>query len=161
MWVVIGGFYFTGLALFISQRHAKGQMGGHFVEKMDNVDHIKISQALIVGAAQALAITPGVSRAGTTIAAGLMTGMNRSTAAFFSFMLAIPAIFGASLLELRHMSEFSSEEIKVFGFGLLVSFMAGLIGLKLVLAFVKEGRLHYFSYYVWTLATLLLILRLN
>lgn len=154
---VIVGFFITGAALYVSQFRAKGQMGSHFLEKIESADKISVKQAIWVGLAQALAITPGISRSGSTIAAGLLSGLNRSTSALFSFMIAMPAIFGAGLLHLRHIGSLDSRGLAIFGVGMLTSFVTGIIGLKVVLSFVKEGRLHYFSFYVWGLALILFL----
>lgn len=153
---VIFGFCVTGLIMFMTKFKARGQMGSHFVEKFEKAEKISFRDAIVVGLAQAMAITPGISRSGSTIGAGLFVGLDRSTAALFSFMLAIPAIFGAGLLHLRHVSSLSSHEMMIFLVGTVTSFLTGIVSLKIVLSFLKEGRLHYFSYYVWALALFLL-----
>ena len=153
--VVIGGFMVTGTLLILTQFKARGQMGGHFVEKFSNAEKINMKSAWIVGITQAVAITPGISRSGSTIAAGILTGMDRATSALFSFMLAIPAILGAAILQLRHLEALSAQDLAVFAAGTVTSFIFGIISLKVVLSFIREGRLHYFGYYVWALAAFL------
>ena len=150
LWVVTVGFTFTSLLLFFSRNKGSGKMGSDFLE-LNGTPEIHWRQALLVGCAQAFAIIPGVSRAGSTIAMGLIVGMDRKTSALFSFMLAIPAILGAAVLQLGEVNEFGSHELQVLLTGILVSYVVGMAGLKLVLAFVKEGRMHYFSYYLWAL----------
>ena len=107
------------------------------------------------GLAQALAIIPGISRAGSTIASGLIVGLDRRTSALLSFMLAIPAILGAAVLQMAEVRSFDGSELRILMTGIFVSYVVGIAGLKLVLAFVKEGRMHYFSYYLWGLIAFL------
>lgn len=154
LWVVTAGFLFTSLLLFFSRNKGAGNMGSHFLEFDNNIE-IHWRQALLVGLAQALAIVPGISRAGSTIAMGLITGMSRRTSALLSFMLAIPAILGAAVLQLNEVQSFGTSELRTLLTGIVASYLVGLLGLKLVLAFVKEGRMHYFSYYLWALIAFL------
>ena len=135
-------------------------MGKDFLE-IQGAPNIHWRQALIVGLAQAFAIIPGVSRAGSTIAMGLIVGMDRKNSALFSFMLAIPAILGAAVLQIGDVESFGSHEIKVLVTGIFVSYLVGMAGLKLILAFVKEGRMHYFSYYLWALILFLSLYQLK
>ena len=160
LWVVTAGFLFTSLLLFFSRNKGSGQMGSQFLE-LNGVPDIHWRQAFLVGCAQAFAIIPGISRAGSTIAMGLIVGMDRKTSALFSFMLAIPAILGAAVLQLGEIEQFGSHELQVLLTGVLVSYLVGMAGLKLVLAFVKEGRMHYFSYYLWALIIFLSLYQLK
>ncbi len=106
-----------------------------------------VVSALVVGAAQAAALMPGISRSGSTIAAGLLRGLKREEAARFSFLLSVPAILGAGILELRKMDGAGVGLHLAVGF--VVSAVTGYSALRLLLRFVRRGRLHLFSWYCW------------
>jgi undecaprenyl-diphosphatase len=108
------------------------------------------AQAFYVGLFQALAILPGVSRSGATIVAGLTTGLRRDEAAAFSFLLAIPAIGGAGLLEVRNLLQNASDEVSpaVLSVGGAVSFVVSVAALWWLIRWLKEGRLHWFAWWV-------------
>ncbi len=108
---------------------------------------LDLPKAFTIGLAQALAILPGVSRSGTTISTALLLGTDRREAGRFSFLLGLPVIIGAALLELKDVSSASiSPGLLVLGFGL--SAASGVIALKILLRFVEHGRFHYFGYYM-------------
>ncbi|MCB9637556.1 MAG: undecaprenyl-diphosphate phosphatase [Myxococcales bacterium] len=111
--------------------------------------------ALIIGIAQGLAITPGISRSGTTIAFALIVGMRRDEAARFSFLLAIPAIAGAALLELRKLH--GLDGLLPFLVGGVAAAVTGFFALVWLLKLVRKGKLYWFTPYLWTLATVLLV----
>jgi undecaprenyl-diphosphatase len=104
-------------------------------------------KALVIGLVQALAILPGISRSGTTISTALLLRMDRKEAGRFSFLLGLPIIVGAALLELKDVSGASiSPGLLAVAFGL--SAAVGIIALKLLLRIIEQGRLHYFGYYL-------------
>ena len=108
---------------------------------------LNLPKAFVIGLAQALAILPGVSRSGTTISTALLLGTDRKEAGRFSFLLGLPVIVGAALLELKDIAGASiSTGLLAAAFGL--SAAAGVIALKLLLRFIEHGRLHYFGYYL-------------
>jgi undecaprenyl-diphosphatase len=131
----------TGAALIWSQRHAGGSR---------EYRELKWSDSVLIGVAQAAAILPGLSRSGSTIAAGLTLGMSRSAAATYSFLLAIPALAGAGVYEafkmLRHPEPLSASP-RDLAIGAAVSFAVGLAALALLQRVVERGRLHYFGWY--------------
>jgi undecaprenyl-diphosphatase len=106
-------------------------------------------QTLGIGLAQALAILPGISRSGTTICAGLVAGLSRTDAATFSFLLAIPAIGGASVLELKEMLSGAQLTTPVPNLlvGATVAFAVGLASLWALLKVLEKGKLEYFAYW--------------
>ncbi len=110
-----------------------------------------------IGFAQALAIMPGISRSGTTVAAGLWHGVDPVRAAEFSFLLAIPAIAGAALLQ---VPDLSSDVASVGGGPLAVSFAAALISgiaaIRFLVALLRRGAFHRFAPYCWTLGVVTL-----
>ncbi|MDY6850624.1 MAG: undecaprenyl-diphosphate phosphatase [Thermodesulfobacteriota bacterium] len=107
-----------------------------------------IKDALLIGLAQGLAITPGLSRSGLTISAGLFLGLDRELAARYSFLLFIPAVLGALAVQL------ASSGPSVFGpaslaAGFAAALVSGLAALTFLLRLVQRGHLHYFAYYCW------------
>jgi undecaprenyl-diphosphatase len=106
--------------------------------------------ALLIGIAQGLAITPGISRSGATIAVALFLGVKRESAGSFSFLLAIPAITGALLLKIGEIQPGSVTWAPIMA-GAVVSFLAGLASLWLLIRFVNKGKLYYFSIYCFIL----------
>lgn len=111
---------------------------------------IGLGTAIAVGLFQAIAIVPGISRSGSTIAAGMACGMKREDAARFSFLIAIPAIGGASVLELKDFvtgeASFSGSPLPVL-VGMLVSFVVGVVALRWLIRMVVADRLHLFAFY--------------
>jgi undecaprenyl-diphosphatase len=117
---------------------------------------IKIFDAVLIGIAQGLAIIPGISRSGITISTGLYKGLNRKSVAAFSFLLSVPAILGATILEGKDLLV---ENINYFSLGIsmLVSIIIGYIALKLLLKLVLNKKLYLFSYYCWFIGIILLL----
>jgi undecaprenyl-diphosphatase len=115
--------------------------------------------ALLVGLAQGIGVLPGISRAGITISVALLWGLDRQRAGEFSFLIAIPAILGALLLQLREagsLLEVVDPAALIVGF--VASFVVGLISLLLLLSVVRKGRLALFSIYLVPLAVVTFIL---
>lgn len=114
-------------------------------------------KVLLIGLAQSMAITPGISRSGSTIAVALMLGVGGVNAALFSFLLAIPAILGAVVLQVKDVI---GQEVLLqpLSIGLLCSFISGYFGLLLVLKVVSKQRLEWFSFYLWTVGLILFML---
>jgi undecaprenyl-diphosphatase len=112
--------------------------------------------SIAMGLAQALAIFPGISRSGSTISTGMILGIGGHEAARFSFLLSIPAILGATILE--GMSLFtrtpSSQTIYLLITGAAVSFIAGYVSMKVLLRVVKKGKLYWFAPYCLILGVL-------
>lgn len=108
-------------------------------------------QALLIGVCQGLAITPGISRSGTTIAVALFLGLQRDYAAKFSFLLSIPAISGAFLLKARDADP-ALIEPAVLGVGFVSSAVAGYLALVLLVRLVRKGGFHWFAPYVLGMA---------
>jgi len=113
-------------------------------------------KALLVGVAQAIAVLPGISRSGATIASGLYFGMERKQAFEFSFLLAVPAITGAFLMEVRKV-DLAVLNPTALAAGMVTAFAAGLAALYLLGRVVVGKKLHWFAFYCW-LAGLAVIL---
>lgn len=108
-------------------------------------------RALWIGMFQAFAILPGISRSGATIVAGLRCGLRQDEAATFSFLMAIPVIAGAGLVELAGLLRSPSDsEISfgLLGLGTVVSFAVGLASLAWLIRWLQRGRLHHFAWWV-------------
>ena len=103
--------------------------------------------ALVIGCAQACAILPGISRSGTTITVALLLGLSRHRAGEFSFLLAVPAITGAAILNLGAALDGSIGPGPLL-VGLLTAFLSGTLALKLLLSMVCAGRLWWFAPYL-------------
>jgi len=110
----------------------------------------------LVGLAQGAAIVPGVSRSGSTIAAGLAVGLRRDEAVRFSFLLSLPAIAGASLLELRHLEHAGRSTPAQHLAGFVAAAAVGYLSIAFVLRWTRRGRLWQFGLYCWVVAALAL-----
>ncbi len=143
-YVAAGALLVTGTFLFVT-RYARETRRDGRVGWLD---------ALLIGLAQAVAICPGISRSGATISAGLFRGVDRAQAARFSFLLLIPAMAGAAVLEMPKLSEVPTEALAPLLVGGAVSAVVGLLAFVALIRVVKAGKLHYFSYYCWALGLL-------
>jgi len=136
---------FTGLLLFLADRRRPGRERG--LGEMGAVD------AIFIGIGQALAIVPGISRSGATIAFGLWRGLGRAEAARFSFLLSIPAILGAGLVEARSiLSGAFGGFTGAYLPGFLAAAAAGAAGIAFFLRYLARGRLLPFAVYCWAAA---------
>lgn len=152
--LVVGvGLFFTGFILKISENLSRKSIG------LKEEYETSYWNALFVGLLQGLAIIPGISRSGSTIAGGLLAGMDRNFAARFSFLLSIPVILGAGIIKIKDLFVIgvASENIISYIVGPLAAAVFGYMAIKLVLRMVKQGRLAVFSYYCWTVGSLTLL----
>ncbi len=118
-------------------------------QRIRSIDHITLLDGLIIGIGQAIAITPGISRSGTTIATGLTRGLTRESAARFSFLLGIPIIFGAGLLQLKHLSGGSAtvEPTTMLLIGFVAAAASGFLAIHSLLRYLKRHSLYVFALY--------------
>lgn len=138
----------TGLILFISDRI-----------KDTSREELNLGSSLLIGFAQSLAIIPGISRSGVTISTAIFTRLTRETAARFSFLLSIPAILGAALLNIKDLS----QVMKIDGTG--ISYIIGGISAAVVsyfaimflISLIKKAKLSYFSIYCWIIGITIII----
>jgi len=148
-WVISTALIFGSAALLFSDKKSKSDK---------EIRNIGIKESLCIGIAQALAIIPGISRSGITIAAGLLTGLKREQAAKFSFLLAVPIILGAGLLRI---SELKISNLNfVFFTGILCSLIAGLFSINFLLKYLKRANLNVFILYRIILAGIIILLTL-
>ena len=115
------------------------------------------AQAFVIGLAQALAIVPGISRSGTTVAVALALGVAPVAATEFSFLMAIAAIAGAAVLALPDVTAVSPGDAEAFLVGGVVAMGSGLAALWLFVRLLRSRRFHQFAYYVWVVGAVFLI----
>ncbi|MEE1157243.1 MAG: undecaprenyl-diphosphate phosphatase [Methanobrevibacter sp.] len=146
---VPGFFLFvTGTILYLSQRMASGQI---------DMSHMGWFQSLFMGLGQACAIMPGLSRSGTTIAAGLVVGLDKEFAAKFSFILSIPAIFGAFILQLKDIGLSLGTDGAAVILGFIAAFISGYLAIKWLLDLIQNRSLDIFSYYCWIVGVIVFV----
>lgn len=118
---------------------------------------LKTWHAPLIGIAQGCAITPGISRSGTTISLALFLGIPAKTAAEYSFLLSIPAILGAVALKIRDVGD-TTIPLYIVGAGMLAAFIVGYIALRLLLVVLNRGKFSLFSYYCIALGLVSLLI---
>ena len=125
---------------------------------------VKLSQityktAFLIGLFQLIAaVFPGTSRSGATIIGGLLIGMSRTVAAEFTFFLAVPVMFGASLLKLIKFGiKFESDEVVVLLVGMIVAFVVSIISIKFLMNYIKKNNFKSFGWYRIVLGILVLL----
>lgn len=127
-------------------------------QRVTNLDALRPADAFKVGIGQVFALLPGVSRAGATIMGGLLAGLSRTTATEFSFFLAMPTMFAATLFDLyKNLHLLKPEDFSVFALGFLTAFVTAVIVVKLFLAFVARHNFAPFAYYRIGFGALVLI----
>ncbi len=137
--LVCGMLIVTGFILFMT-KFAKDPEG-----------QVTLGKSFLIGIAQAFAMIPGISRSGSTISTALYLGIKREDAANFSFLMVIPVIAGAMLLQIKEMLEIGVSDAQVMSLvvGFLTSFISGYYALKYLIIILKKKGFHYFAYYCW------------
>lgn len=140
----------TGFILFFSDRLAKGRKNERTATALD---------AVLVGCAQAIGTLPGISRSGITISTGMMRGFDRTYAVRFSFLMSLPAVFGATLLELKDALEVGIDmgQLPIYLVGMLVAGVVGYFAIRLVNLLASKGKFGSFAYYCWTVGLVALV----
>jgi undecaprenyl-diphosphatase len=113
--------------------------------------------ALLIGAFQAAALLPGISRSGSTVSAGLFSRLRPEVAGRFSFLLGIPAVIGAELLEVRTLATLDPAALRAVAAGAVVAGLTGVVAIWSLLRLLASQRLAYFSYYLWPLGVCVLL----
>lgn len=125
----------------------------YFTKSIKNPDREEkdfgVIDAVIIGFVQGMAIIPGISRSGSTIAAGIFRGINPVAAARFSFLLSIPAIIGAVILQARGFNELSLAGVGTYFLGAFVAGISGYLSIAALMKILMTGHLRFFSYYCW------------
>lgn len=134
----------TGLFLWFTRIFGKKNPGKRY---------LGILHALVIGAVQGIAITPGISRSGSTISAATYMGIERETSVRYSFLLCIPAILGAVTLQIKKTPLTSMYNVVPLVIGTAVSALVGYLALRFLIRIVQRGKLYVFSYYCWGFGT--------
>ena len=141
---ICGGFIITAFLLILSSILSKRQ-----IEKEGVSNSVTPLKGFLIGIAQGIGTLPGISRSGITISASLMAKIDRKTSGEFSFILSIPAIVGAFILEAKDLGNVSSSVgILPLIIGCLTAFVVGLISLKFLMKLINKGKLEYFAFYL-------------
>jgi undecaprenyl-diphosphatase len=153
LYVIAASLIILALILALAEKIAK------FKKDLEN---ITILDSIIIGFAQALALIPGSSRSGTTITAGLFVGLKRDSAARFSFLLSIPAVFASGVLQLYEAVKFVDQSMAVnIIVATIVSGISGYLAIDFLLKYLKKNSTFIFIYYRIALGIFILILLLN
>lgn len=116
--------------------------------KIHSIADITWKTALLIGIFQVLALIPGTSRSGATIIGGILLGASRTVAAEYTFFLAIPVMFGASLLKIVKFGfDFTSWELTILGVGTVVSFVVSILAIKFLMGYIKKHDFKAFGWY--------------
>jgi undecaprenyl-diphosphatase len=131
--------------------------------KKDCVKDVKAfsgMDALLIGIAQGVALLPGISRSGMTMSAGLARGFKQELAFRFSFLLAIPAIIGATIFDLKELGSIGSHELILYCIGGTISGIIGFYFLSFLRRMVIHNKLYLFSYYCWVVGISIIVLKM-
>ena len=142
-----------GIAFIIVEKLHKGK---NF--KINSIGEITFKTAALIGIFQVLALIPGTSRSGATIVGALLIGVSRTVAAEYTFFLAIPVMFGASLLKLVKFGfHFTGEEAAILIIGMIVAFVVSLIVIKFLMGYIKKHNFIVFGWYRIVLGAIVLL----
>lgn len=139
---------FTGFFLWL---------GESFSANPEGKQKLNISDALLIGLMQGVAIIPGISRSGVTISSGLMRGLGRELSFQYSFFLFIPAAIGALILESKEITSTTATLVFPFLAGTFTAFIIGIVALRILKKIMREKKLTIFSWYCWALGGGLLL----
>jgi len=147
------GFVVTGVVLLLSDRLTKNTK---------SLGDITLLDAALIGCAQAVAVFPGISRSGSTITATMARGVNRESAAKFSFLMSVPAAVGAMLFRMSRILV-NPELVEALNFtnlaaGFVTAAVTGYVAINFMLAVIKKAKLKYFAlYYIFALVVLIVL----
>jgi undecaprenyl-diphosphatase len=133
----------TGCIVFVSEKRIGNRKLG-------------ILDSLLIGMAQAFTIIPGISRSGITVATGLLRKIDKATAFKYSFLLSVPAIIGATLVESKELALGNVDMVPLL-LGATISMIVGYASLKLLQKIVMNEKIHLFAYYCWTVGVTIII----
>ena len=154
--IIAVGFFLiiTGFLLWGSE------MMSRKISDKTSLKEMSVKKSILVGIAQAFAIAPGISRSGATISAGLFLGIERELAARYSFLLSIPAILGAALVQAKDITSFMDIGSAAAIAGFIAAIISGYLAVRFMLKLVKEKNLLPFAYYCWIVGPLAIIIAL-
>lgn len=152
---LLGSTAVIGVALII------GGVGLLLIKPVDDertIAEVSYKQAFWIGLMQTLSFIPGISRAGATLIGGTLLRIPRATIVSFSFLLAIPTILGASVVEARHVTGITSSQWALIGFGTVVSFVVALCTIKFFIRLLTQKPLAWFGWYRICIGIIVLLL---
>lgn len=146
LWMVAAALFATGILLILTKLRKTG------------THDLNSKNVLLIGLVQGVAVIPGISRSGSTISAGILSGVTREKVARFSFLLGIPAILGTSLFEFKDLSinQLMSNNWHAMIIGMLFAAIVGYFALKILLRIIKSDRFYLFGFYCILLSIFLL-----
>jgi undecaprenyl-diphosphatase len=151
--VVAAMLILYGVLFIIVELHNKGKQ-----PKVNDLNRLTYKTAFLIGMFQVLSLIPGTSRSGATILGGLILGASRFVATEFTFFLAIPVMFGASLLKIVKFGlNFSGAELAVLLTGMITAFLVSIVAIKFLLQYIKNNSFTFFGVYRIVLGALVLI----
>lgn len=149
--VAIGiGLLITGTFLWFAEKMSQGKK---------SVQNMKFFDAFLVGIFQSIAISPGISRSGATIVGGLLSGIKRELAVRFAFLISIPSVLGAVILEAPSAFENGMDATLLVPIlvGVIIAAISGFIAIKTMIRIVSNKKLYYFSFYTWAVGASVLV----
>jgi undecaprenyl-diphosphatase len=152
--LAVGGFLIlTGIIIVLAEWAGKGKR---------SLEEMNIWDAVLIGLAQGCAIAPGLSRSGTTISASLARNIDRTLAARFSFLLSIPAILGAGLIETKEIIQAGTTGIGLWplALGFAAAFVSGWIAIKIFMNIIQRTSIRVFAYYCFIAGIIILAIKL-
>ncbi len=142
-WVVAAMLVLYGVLFIIVERFNAGRR-----PKIISMKNLSYKTALLIGAFQVLSLVPGTSRSGATILGAMILGVSRTVAAEFSFFLAVPVMFGASLLKIVKFGfGFTGAEFVILAVGMLSAFIVSILAIKFLMGYIKKKDFKAFGYY--------------
>ena len=151
--IIAIGFIITGILLLVLDC---------FIKKKKACDaEVGYKQAIVVGVVQGIAVLPGLSRSGSTLVSGVLSGAGQPQSARFSFLLSIPIILGGTIYEtykgIKHGFGFVSADILPMTIGFVVAFVSAILTLKWMLALVRKNKWVWFSVYLFVFAVAIIV----
>lgn len=158
--VIAGALILYGVIFIVIERLNKRQ-GAHTRRRVQEVEELDLLTAFKIGCFQCLAIVPGTSRSGSTIIGGLLCGCSRVAASEFSFFMAIPVMFGWSVLKIAKLVlggvVLTSTELAVGAVGLVVAFVTSVLSIKFLMGYIQKHDFGVFGWYRIALAVVVLV----
>ncbi len=152
-WTVAITLIIYGILFIVIENKHKNKQA-----EVTNIKNITYKIALFIGAFQVLSLIPGTSRSGATILGGLILGLDRSVAASYTFYLAVPVMFGASLLKLLKFGfAFTGAETIILITGMLTAFLVSILAIKFLMKYIKKNNFKIFGYYRIILGILVIL----
>lgn len=141
--VVAASLIFYGIMFILVENYNK-----HRRPRINDLARLDYKTAFIIGVFQVLSLIPGTSRSGSTILGGIIFGTSRYVAAEFTFFLAIPVMFGASLLKIVKFGlDFSSSELVILLVGMVTAFIVSILSIKFLMSYIKTNDFKAFGWY--------------